>query len=368
MFRSSAHWTALFPLPLGCHDVAIPSREAPAMRPLHRTAFSLIELLVVIAIIAVLIGLLLPAVQKVREAAARAKCQNNLKQIGLAVHAFENSNNYLPPNGSMALFPTANLVYAGHFYSVLVRILPYVEQGALYQKVDFNAPVADPAIAAQRIGLYICPSDPNDRTSFGPPAQYPSYPVGYPTTYGAAEGDWLWFDHSNLKGGNGAFAEVAYPSEQGLRLLDITDGTSNTVGFVEVKAFGPSLGLGAAVPAAPPSTPADLIAKGGEFLKEGGRSAWTVGAAPLTGVTFVFPPNTQALYTNPTDGQTYDVDWHNSWNIQYAAVTARSFHPNGVNALFMDGSVRFINNSIDQATWRALGTRNGGEPVDASKY
>ena len=118
----------------------------------------------------------------------------------------------------------------------------------------------------------------------------------------------------------------------------------------------------------PPDSPDSLMTTGGELLLEGGRSAWTLAWPPLNGLTFVFPPNTFVPYTNPSDSKTYDIDWHNSWTIICAAVTARSYHTGGVNALFMDGSVRFITNSIDQVTWRALGTRNGGEPVDPTKY
>src|SRR6202050_152380 len=108
-------------------------------RRARRSAFSLIELLVVIAIIAILIGLLLPAVQKVREAAARAKCHNNLKKNGVAVQAYEGVRGCLPPNGSVEPLKGAAL-YPGNFYSVLVRILPYIEQEALYQQVDFTVP------------------------------------------------------------------------------------------------------------------------------------------------------------------------------------------------------------------------------------
>src|SRR5205807_2777333 len=117
--------------------VSCPNRftRGSVMRLRCRKAFSLIELLVVIAIIAVLIGLLLPAIQKVREAANRARCANNLKQIGLACHNFETTNGCLPPNASAA-GTTIPEVWPGNFYSALVRILPFVEQGALYQQVD----------------------------------------------------------------------------------------------------------------------------------------------------------------------------------------------------------------------------------------
>jgi prepilin-type N-terminal cleavage/methylation domain-containing protein len=243
------------------------------MSQARRTAFSLVELLVVIAIIAVLIGLLLPAIQKVREAANRAKCLNNLKQIGFAVHSFENANGYLPPNGCLDPISSAGL-YPGAFYSVFVRILPFVEQSALYQQVDFNAGSIQPNITAQRVSLFICPSELNDRILAGPTGGYPlAYPAGAPSTYGAGTGDWLIIDDSYHVGGNGAFPGVTSSNPKRLRLLDIADGTSTTVGFAEVKAFGTNLAKGGPAPANPPATPDAVVALGGELLIGGGHSA-----------------------------------------------------------------------------------------------
>src|SRR5438067_1585953 len=123
-----------------------------------RSAFTLIELLVVIAIIAVLIGMLLPAVQKVREAAARTKCQNNLHQIAIALHNYEGTNGRFPPAG---IYP-ANAA-SGDAWSHFTRILPYVEQANTYNQVDFAlaANVQD-AVTRQRIPIFICPSEVRD--------------------------------------------------------------------------------------------------------------------------------------------------------------------------------------------------------------
>src|SRR5947209_2830875 len=182
--------------------------EAPGV---SRRAFTLIELLVVIAIIAVLIGLLLPAVQKVREAAARTKCQNNLKQIMLAVHSFESDRGFLPPNGSWA---TAHVSFSGQPYSVLARLLPYLEQDALYQKVNLNTSALNqPQVLAQRIGVYICPSEPGDKLSA---ATVPSYP----SSYGAGLGDWFTENYQTGQFGNGAFPGVVFPSPGSLKMTD----------------------------------------------------------------------------------------------------------------------------------------------------
>src|SRR5262245_10894994 len=130
-------------MPPGRRILAFPNWTS-VVRPPARAAITLIELLVVIAIVALLIGLLLPAVQKVREAANRAKCANNLKQIGLALHSFESAKGYLPPLASAA---TPTMSFSGISYSPFARILPYVEQDAIYQLVDLSASaLSQPAV------------------------------------------------------------------------------------------------------------------------------------------------------------------------------------------------------------------------------
>jgi prepilin-type N-terminal cleavage/methylation domain-containing protein/prepilin-type processing-associated H-X9-DG protein len=333
------------------------------MRPLPaRRGFTLIELLVVIAIIAILIGLLLPAVQKVREAAARTKCQNNLKQIGLACHNFDNVNGALPPNGAY-LPANSSATFTGDSYSALSRLLPYIEQDVLYKLVDFTlAATSQPTVTAQRIAVYVCPSELNDMPR-------PGMPPRYPATYGANEGSWLVWNPSAAQGGDGAFPFMPFPQQLGLKMLDIVDGTSTTVGFAEVKAFGSYLRGSGTAPAVPPTTTADVLALGGSFKQAVAHTGWTEGQTFQTGLTFVFPPNTSTPFLNSADGMTYDVDWVSGLDgssttaTDYAAMTARSYHSGGVNTLFMDGSVRFTANSIDQLIWRAMGTRNGGEPI-----
>lgn len=323
------------------------------MRPRTRSAFTLIELLVVIAIIAVLIGLLLPAVQKVREAAARSKCQNNLKQLGLAIHNYEGANGYYPAAGTYPAGATAIS------FSLQALILPYIEQANLQKLIDFNLPYsAQPLVTQQRVPTFICPGDVNDR------ARPDGALTQYPCTYAANMGSWFIYDAVTGQGGDGAL-----PVNGRLTPMGITDGTSNTLGMAEVKAYTPYLrdggtpnGMGIAAP----TSPAQVVAFGGSFKTDSGHTEWVDSRVHQTGFTTVFAPNTKVPFIS--GGATYDIDFNSSregatTNRQtYAAVTARSYHSGGnVNVLFMDGSVRSITSSIALTTWRSLGTRNGGE-------
>jgi prepilin-type N-terminal cleavage/methylation domain-containing protein len=319
-----------------------------------RPAFTLIELLVVIAIIAVLIGLLLPAVQKVREAANRASCLNNLKQIGLALHHYETAQAVYPPFG---IYPPGATQAS---WSVQARLLPYLEQENLQRLIDFNfSSDHQPLVSARRVASYLCPSEVNDRPR--PDGAVTHYPLNYAANVGT------WHVYNPL---TGQASDGAFPVNGHLRPLDIRDGLSHTLALAEVKAFTPYLRDGGR-PSAPgvavPGSPAAVAAWGGDFRADSGHTEWVDGRTHQTGFTTAFPPGTLVPYRDL--GGTYDIDFTSSREgrtadrLTYAAVTARSPHAGVVQALLLDGSVRAFRTGLGLDVWRALGSRAGGEVV-----
>jgi prepilin-type N-terminal cleavage/methylation domain-containing protein/prepilin-type processing-associated H-X9-DG protein len=316
--------------------------------------FTLVELLVVIAIVGVLVGLLLPAVQAAREAARRVQCGNNLKQVGLGLHAYADAHNALPMQGTF----TPGGTFTG--YSIHARLLPHVEQASLYAAVNFEAGyAAQPEVCRARVGVYRCPSDPREGTR-------PEGGIAFAgTNYGFNIGTWLGFDQQTGQAGDGPFGVNARHDH-----ASVADGLSGTLAAADVMTFTPGLldgGRPATPFAPPPASPAEVVALGGTLDPDYGHTQWVSGRTLQSGLTTTFPPNTRVIHS--AGGRAYDVDFTSARfgpgtpRQLYRAVTARSGHPGGVNALMLDGSVRFVKSTVAGPVWRALGTRAGGEVV-----
>lgn len=325
-----------------------------------RRGFTLIELLVVIAIIAILIALLLPAVQQAREAARRAQCKNSLKQIGLAIHNYQDAHSAFPPSATidLAMTSTAN----NGSWSVHGRILPFLEHATLYNRVDLSiAWDNQQAISGVKIPIYACPSDPRSDEIRDPGA---GKALLYPTTYGFNFGTWFVFHPGTRQGGDGMF----FPNSR-LSFRDVLDGTSNTLLASEVKAWTAYRRNGGPPTTTIPNTAAEaaVVAGSGPDFKNTGHTEWPDGRVHHQGFTTTLPPNTVVNCTNA--GVTYDCDY-NSWqegrdgsigNPSYAIITSRSHHVGIVQLVLVDGSSRAVSQNLDLKVWRALGTRAGGE-------
>jgi len=328
----------------------------------RRTGFTLIELLVVIAIIAVLISLLLPAVQSAREAARRAQCVNNVKQLVLA------TMNYLDTAG--ALPPTSGFdPPAGPDYAFKPRLLPFIEQSAAFNTLNMDVlngtrDVANMTCTILQINTFLCPSDGNV------PSGASSFPNGvsairafhsYPNNFGT----WVGFT-------GGRFDGPAYQLGAGVRgtpvsIATITDGTSNTVLFSEFvrgnnstaapnfKAFiyrgtlaatAGSYTIDALATNCQAATTIADTGKGAEWLNQ--------NTARGGGYSHIMTPNKKSCF------------WSNASASKFQTIIgASSNHPGGVNCGFLDGTVRFVKDTVSPATWRAVSTHAGGEVISS---
>lgn len=371
----------------------------------RRYAFTLIELLVVLAILAVLIALVLPAVQMAREAARRVQCDNNLKQIGLALHNYLSSHIVFPP-GRMdpdwsvdgvprgaytnytAAEPGGPGVWLG-FFSVHSHLLHYLEMDAAYNAMNFGPTntarifragtnqtvVLSPNFTAYVIaaGVFLCPSDANT-TNKGVSENNYRYNFGGSTPFAGALDTLRQTDRSAR--GNGAFT-----LGQCYATRDIVDGLSHTAFFSEH-----TKGSGLANGSAPTSV--DLITSPVRFTT-GLPNTEVLYQACLSAPRRPSPFNTMMANGRFLPGQDYSNGWPFAWYFsalynhvatpnwqgldcgsfstvadtpgEHAIVAARSMHGGGVNVLFGDGSVRFVSDGVDRGVWRAVGTRNAGE-------
>jgi prepilin-type N-terminal cleavage/methylation domain-containing protein/prepilin-type processing-associated H-X9-DG protein len=324
-------------------------------RSLHSTTrpgFTLVELLVVIAIIAVLLGLLVPAVQQVREAANRASCLNNLKQIALAAHSYHDAHRRFPTGGRLPVsvgdHPTGGT-------TLMVELLPYFEQDNLYKKWDYkdnrnNVIGERNATTARVINLLLCPSDPGERVSHFTAGSPLPWVLGF---YGLSS----YGGNAGKRSNPGAPPKFPRLTRDGIfwmdscvRLGDIEagDGTSNTFLFGERYRLDPEYDRLTAVfrPTSPP------------HLGEVGRWGFVGGAGTMGQVTLSTP--VPINYRVPPEGDLSTLDDR--------ACAFGSGHPGGANFAFADGSVRFLSESTPLSMLQALSTRAGGEVVPAADF
>jgi prepilin-type N-terminal cleavage/methylation domain-containing protein/prepilin-type processing-associated H-X9-DG protein len=386
-----------------------------------RPAFTLIELLVVIAIIAVLIALLLPAVQSAREAARRAQCTNNLKQLGLALQNYLTANgDTMPPitvdcstknvgSGSCATIRMPHQNWSQH-----ARLLPYLELQTSYNAInwsfgarwsdgdsvytDNNPPDQNASggadsmvqftVLCQTINTFLCPSDSNPGSTGAFLLNGTGKLVGalsYPANIGlnrrinnlsnptnADSGDW------HLNGPNYIGTTWDQAVQPVKSIMTCTDGTSSTAVFSEwIKGFGYSLpnknGLGSTYyfpgRAQSDAFPTDIqfaqscqnaqVVNGNQYWTWKGEW-WPNGGSSIYSHTI--PPNRTACNYGDFGGGSFD------WRGTYTAVPASSNHPGGVNMAFFDGSVRFVKNSVGYQAYYAIATDAGGEVVSSDSY
>jgi len=351
-------------------------------------AFTLIELLVVIAIIAVLIALLLPAVQSAREAARRAQCTNNLKQVGLAIHNYASTHETFPPGRI-----NSYIAGKGNCWGTYAQLLPYLEESVRFNALNYSISPdtdytttiasANSTVTVTVMNTLICPSDG-------------SVPLAF-------VGGGLYAGHNYLLNVGSEYSVVQTPpapmvpptgiffENSRVRFADITDGTSSTVaisetirstvgapnGFNTLNTFASDplsgfviTGNNTAGNGPPIVSDADYAAKCLTNSPPGFQATrgikWLYGAPGHSMYNHRRPPNDKGH--DCRGGLPHSDKSPPDWLNLSLNVTSRSKHPGGVNSLFCDGSVKFIKDTTNRDTWRALGSRNAGEILSSDSY
>ena len=357
------------------------------MKIVRTRGFTLIELLVVIAIIAVLIALLLPAVQMAREAARRAQCRNNLKQIGLAMANYESTHGVYPPSGMRSDNGWSGNPHVDQVWSMKVFLLPFLEGNSIYNATNITRasvsfldpnlgwggfPGHDPnrTMRIQRIEVYLCPSEISNH-----PGNYDAQAAG--NSYAANGGTERYYNNWRSNGVEywpGWDDAVAKP----VGVREITDGTTFTAAFSEWVMGRAQGDLGRAINEKDPKA-----------------VVWDGNGQNATSFPFNDPEGDLKYETACQASTGYSWDWKGEywtwgntgrgggightmrpnrkscnagWDTPTHLLAPSSMHPGGVNMLFCDGTVRFISDGIEYNIFRAIGTRNGGEVISNNAF